>query len=520
MDKFITWLRNYRVIVLFSFTKLLLHLVTATNYGFQRDAYLYLAQSQNLDWGFFSTPPLLAFITRIHTFLLGDSVLAVRLLPALVGTAGIFLVGWLIRHLQGGVLAQVTGMSAYLLSPAFLRPSALLQPVIFDLLFWLLVAVVILRIIEKQDPRRLLWLIPVLGLGWMNKYSIIFYGIALLTALVISRNRGLLWSRYTWITLAGGLLFILPNLVWQYQHNWPVIMHMNALQETQLENVLLRDFLLAQVMMHFPALPVWAGGLIWLIFSREHRRFRVFAWAFGLTVLLIILLRGKFYYTIAAYTMLVVFGGLAWERWVQRTHLGVGIGVLGIILLAGTMILPFSLPIFKPARMVEYDRVLIDMGMDVMLQWEDGQVHELPQDYADMVGWDELGHMVWNFYGTLPDSVRSNILVYGENYGAAGAMLYFRPDSSCQEVYSFNDAFMQWVNRYPLAEHFIYAGWSDRLPQYFRELELVGRVENPWFRESGLPVWFGSGPTQKLRDDWEEAWQENTGRITRSASLP
>lgn len=520
MDKLLSLLRNYRIILLFSSTKLILHLVTATTYGFHRDAYLYLAQAQHPEWGYFSTPPLLAFILRIHTFIWGDSVLAVRLLPALAGTAGIFLVGWLIRHLRGGVLAQVTGMTAYLLSPAFLRPAVLLQPVIFNHLFWLLAAMVILRLIEKQDPRTLLWMIPVLGLGWLNKYSIIFYGFALLAALVISRNRGLLWSRYTWITIVGGLLVILPNLAWQYQHHWPVIMHMKALQETQLENVLLKDFLLAQLMMHLPAMLVWAGGLVWLIVSKEHRRYRAFAWAFGLTLMLIILLRGKFYYTIAAYTMLVVFGGVAWERWVRRSHMAVGVAVLGFVVLTGVFALPFSLTVFKPARMVEYDRVLIDNGMDVMLKWEDGQVHELPQDYADMVGWDEVGRMVWDFYETLPDSIRNNTLVYGENYGMAGAMLYHRPGPSYPEVYSFNDAFMQWVPRYPEAEHFIYAGYSDRLPLYFRELELVGRVDHPWFRESGLPVWFGSGPTEKLYGDWEEAWQENTGRITRSASLP
>ena len=161
-------------------------------------------------------------------------------------------------------------------------------------------------------------MIPVLGLGWLNKYSIIFYGLALLAALIISRNRKLLWSWYLPLAIAGGLLLILPNLIWQYQHNWPVISHMSELQETQLGNVLVKDFLLAQVFMHLPALPVWLGGLIWLLFNRKHREYRVFAWAFLLTLLLIILLRGKFYYTIAAYTMLVVFGAVAWEQWTAR----------------------------------------------------------------------------------------------------------------------------------------------------------------------------------------------------------
>ena len=85
MDKLRDWLKAYKIVLIFALAKLLIHLLTATNYGFQRDAYLYLAQSQHLDWGFFSTPPLTAWVTRIHTLLWGDSLLAVRLLPALIG---------------------------------------------------------------------------------------------------------------------------------------------------------------------------------------------------------------------------------------------------------------------------------------------------------------------------------------------------------------------------------------------------------------------------------------------------
>jgi hypothetical protein len=517
MDKFINWLRSYWIILLFTLTKLVIHLVTATNYGLQRDAYLYLAQAAHPAWGYFSTPPLLAFLTRIHTFIWGDSVLAVRLLPALAGCAGIFIVGWLIKQLKGGWFAQVTGLTAYLLSTAFMRPAVLLQPVVFNHLFWLLSAVVVFRMIRMQDPRQVLWMIPVLGLGWLNKYSIVFYGMALLAALVISRQRRLLWSWYLPLAVAGGVLVILPNLIWQYQHNWPVVTHMHELQETQLGNVVAGDFIASQLFMHLPALPVWIAGLIWLACSREHRRYRVFAWAFMLTLLLIMLLHGKFYYTIAAYTILLVFGGIAWERWMHRSHWLVGAAVLAVVIVTGITALPLSLPIYQPQRMAEYGKKQIDMGLEAIFKWEDGQVHPLPQDYADMVGWDELGTMVWAFYDNLPASVRSATMVYGENYGHAGAMRYHRPGPSCPEPCSFSDAFMEWIPRHPDATYIIYAGYSDRLPLYFRELEPVGRVENPWFRESGLPVYFGSHPTTKLYQDWQEEWQHTRGRFTRKA---
>ncbi|MGW8316968.1 MAG: hypothetical protein ACWGNV_15330, partial [Bacteroidales bacterium] len=74
---------------------------------------------------------------------------------------------------------------------------------------------------------------------------------------------------------------------------------------------------------------------------------------------------------------------------------------------------------------------------------------------------------------------------------------------------------MEWIPRVPEGSHCIYIGWSDRLPLYFERLEQVGTVENPWFRENGMPIWFGSYFTPRLYDDWEETWQESTGRFTR-----
>lgn len=516
MEKIKSWISEYRIILLFALARLLAYLFTATNYGFQRDAYLYMAQSKHLDWGFFSTPPLVAFVTRIHTMIWGDSLLAVRLLPALIGIASLFMAGWLIKQLKGGAMAQVIGLTAIFLSPAFLRTSSLLQPVVFNHFFWLLSAVVIFQLVRKQEPKQLLWLIPALGLGWLAKYSIIFYASALLVALVISPHRKLLWSKYLPWTMAGGLLLILPNLLWQHQHNWPVISHMTELQDTQLGNVILKDFLIAQLFMHLPAIPVWIGGLIWLIFNRKHRQYRLFVWAFGLTLLLIILLGGKFYYTIAAYTMLMVFGGIAWEQWSAPPRRWIAWVVLALMVFNGIYSLPLSLPVYKPDRMVEYGRKQVERGMDVMFKWEDGKIHDLPQDFADMVGWDELGHKVWDFYETLDDSVKASTAIYGEFYGCAGAMDYYRPDNSYPEVLSFNDAYMEWISRMPELEHMIYVGYSDRVSQYFLEATLIGSVENPHFRERGLPIWFGSHPTPKLYEDWEETWQESKGRFIRS----
>ena len=63
--------------------KVLFHLLTANRYGIFRDELYYLACAEHLDWGYVDQPPLIAIIAWIERHAFGDSLLAVRLLPAL-----------------------------------------------------------------------------------------------------------------------------------------------------------------------------------------------------------------------------------------------------------------------------------------------------------------------------------------------------------------------------------------------------------------------------------------------------
>jgi len=60
-----------------------------------------------------------------------------------------------------------------------------------------------------------------------------------------------------------------------------------------------------------------------------------------------------------------------------------------------------------------------------------------------------------------------------------------------------------------MMKRMIYVGYSDRVSDYFQEVSLVAKVEHPYFRERGLPIWFGTYPTDLLFEDWEAAWQRH-----------
>src|SRR5215212_528946 len=79
--------------------KLVLHFLTNGGYGYFRDELYYLACGEHLDWGYVDQAPLIAVVGRAERAVLGESLFAVRLLPALAGAALVFVTGLLAREL-------------------------------------------------------------------------------------------------------------------------------------------------------------------------------------------------------------------------------------------------------------------------------------------------------------------------------------------------------------------------------------------------------------------------------------
>src|SRR5271154_1391931 len=85
---------------------LLVHLYGAGQYGYFRDELYYLACSRHLAWGYVDQPPLIAFIAWMVRSVLGESLAAVHLLPALAGCCEVVLTALIARELGGKKVAQ------------------------------------------------------------------------------------------------------------------------------------------------------------------------------------------------------------------------------------------------------------------------------------------------------------------------------------------------------------------------------------------------------------------------------
>src|SRR5208283_1342237 len=166
------------VLIVLCACKLLLHLFTSVrHYGYFRDELYYLDLARHLDWGYVDCAPLVAIYAKVALWM-GGSLAALRIIPALAGTALVALTILIARELGGGRYAQLLAGLAVLLSPGVLVMDGFLSMNAFEPLFWMGCIWVVIRLLKTGDSRLWLWFGVLAGLGLENKHSTLSFGFA------------------------------------------------------------------------------------------------------------------------------------------------------------------------------------------------------------------------------------------------------------------------------------------------------------------------------------------------------
>ncbi|MCA1740557.1 MAG: glycosyltransferase family 39 protein, partial [Actinobacteria bacterium] len=211
------------VVVFLAFVKLLVHLLTAGNYGYFRDELYYMAAGEHLAPGYVDFPPFVALVAAATHAVLGDSPIALHVFSALAGAAVVVLAGLMARELGGGRFAQGLAALAVLVAPNFLVFGTWLSMDAFDQLWWVLASYVLLLILKRDRPR--LWPLfgLVVGLGLLTKVTVLFFGLAVLIALLVTPARGQLLTRWPWLGGVVAFAFLTPYVLWNASNGWPTL---------------------------------------------------------------------------------------------------------------------------------------------------------------------------------------------------------------------------------------------------------------------------------------------------------
>jgi hypothetical protein len=496
-------------ILLIALANVAVHLCFYNTLGFHRDELLYFSLGQHLSAGYASVPPFTGFMAWCMIHLFGSNLFAARLLPAVFSGVMVFLTAAIAKEFKGGPYARILAGIGILVFPMNLRGYYLFQPVFFDVFFWTLTFYLVIRWINTRKNSYLILLGIVSGLGIMNKYMILFQFFCLIFVFIFSSKRKIFTRKSFWIGMILAFIIISPNLIWQITHNLPVVTHMDALKNTQLVHVDRITFLTDQLFLLFADLFLVIPGLFFLLFSKKMKAWRLLVITCILVVIILLILRGKNYYTAGIYPFLVSAGAVFWENVLHsRTPRLI---LASLLVLVTIPILPAGIPIYGAKKMASgFAMVQKKTGFGAFLRDEDGKYHALPQDYADMLGWDELAAIAAKAYRQVPD--KTSCLIYCENYGEAGAITvlgkkYELPDPVC-----FSESFYYWAPRkLPVEIHsvvYINEDLGEDIHHLFPDIRLIGSISDPLAREYGTSVYLATRPVTSFNAFWEKRVQE------------
>ncbi|MFN8242327.1 MAG: glycosyltransferase family 39 protein [Bacteroidales bacterium] len=508
---------NYWIVTaIFIVVKLSLHFATAERYELLRDEMLFFNMGKHLDAGYVSVPPLTGLLAFISMKVFGFSVFGIRFFPALAGASSLLIISLIVKELGGKIPALVISCTGYLLAPGFLIVNSLFTPNAIEELIWLLITWLLFLMVRRNRP--VLW-IPVgllVAIGFLNKYSVLFVVAAFLIAMVSSRYRYLLASRYFLFSLVTGLVIVFPNLLWQYNHGWPVIRHMTELKSSQLDLLGSLEFPVSLYAFSQGSVFIWIIGLAGLLFSREGKELRFFGFATTLILAILMLLKGKGYYGLGCLPFLLAFGGYLLEsRLTRLVFLRNALFLFTSFM--SILAIPSGLPVLSYDNYSRYVQATRRYIVHPLLRWDNGTYHDFSQAWSDMTGWEELVGYVKKAYESLGEDERGNCTIFGErNYGYAGAVFFYGYQYNLPEAITFHDSYVFWAPDSISAGPLIYIYRDiNGLDSLFSDIKEVGSVENKYFREKGLKVYLCKSPLVDIRAIYKNLASEEKSKYSR-----
>ncbi len=224
-------------------------------------------------------------------------------------------------------------------------------------------------------------------------------------------------------------------------------------------------------------------------------------------------MHGKPYYAGPVYPLLLGAGAVAVEAlgrrvWEQRARV-VPATLLAAQLVYGAVGLPLGLPIVEPEAMARYSAWL---GVTAATRTNTGEMLELPQDYADMLGWDVFADSVAAVWRRLPVEEQGTATLLATNYGRAGAIDWYGRRAGLPPVVAPVGSYWFWGPGERAGDVVVVAGSdSTELSEWFGEVRLAAVVkdERRVLEEREVGIYVVRGARVSLKEAWSRFRGEN-----------
>ncbi|MBS1707274.1 MAG: glycosyltransferase family 39 protein [Armatimonadetes bacterium] len=478
-----------------------LHLASLGQYGFFRDELYFMACTQHLAWGYVDHPPLSVTLLKLMTDWLGDALWAVRLIGVVAGFLSVWVAGAVAKEYGGKTWAQGIAGLAVAASPTVLVVTHLYSMNGIDVLLWSLGALFFAKLSKRSTPALWMALGVVLGLGLLNKLSVLWLLAGLAVAIVATDRRKELRTPWPWLGFVTALLIASPFVYWQIQNGFPTLEFARNANDTKLTPIAPWMFLAREAVVMNPlAVPLWTVGIV---AGLREPKWRGTVLVF-LTVMAVLLLNGRSRenYLTPAYVFAIAPGAVALEAWLRKrqtlskVYTGLYVATMPVM---AVLTLPL-LPVETLAKVYALKPI----------QTPDTEKGGYSQIYgfADMFGWQAMAEATGEAWNRIPEVDRGRAVVIASNYGEAGAIQKYGAAELRGRVVGRHNNYWLWGTQGWDGQAAVLVGdFSPGLLNSFSEVTLATRLDSQFAvpEEAHAPVYVVRGLKGSVEDFWAKA---------------
>ena len=210
--------------------------------------------SQNLDYGYFTKPPLIAWAIALSTNIFGNEEWAVRLFSPIIHFF-ISIILWAITQFAFGLKAGRIAALLWIFTPAASLGSFIISTDTPLLLFWSLALLFIFKTFKDNSYISASFAGASLGLAFLSKYAALYFFILLILWWLIYYKGKVLTLKKLLVVLITSIMLAAPNLYWNYSNDFVTASH--TISNANLSEIIINyanviDFLSSQLLVFGP----------------------------------------------------------------------------------------------------------------------------------------------------------------------------------------------------------------------------------------------------------------------------
>ena len=247
-------------IILISITCLRIYSLYTSPIELSVDEAQYWDWSRNIEFGYFTKPPIIAWVIALSTNIFGNEEWAVRLCSPLIHLF-IAIVLWGTSYIAFGAKAGRIAALIWIFTPAASLGSFVISTDTPLLLFWSFCIFFMFKLFKNQSIVTAILVGMSLGLAFLSKYAALYFLIFLILWWLIYDRSKNLSIKNLFIIIITSILIASGNIYWNYLNDFVTLNH--TVSNADLTEILLNysnviDFLSSQLLVF--------GPIIFLIF--------------------------------------------------------------------------------------------------------------------------------------------------------------------------------------------------------------------------------------------------------------